>query len=76
MDVYVYEVQLPRGVREMVTPDEDDGYTIYIDRRLSDQARMRAYLHALRHCERDFERTDVQEIEEEAHRRAKTPNVL
>ena len=65
--VYVYEVKLPKGIKEMVSPDAEDGYTIYINRRLSDPDKMKAYRHALRHCMRDFERSDVQEIESDAH---------
>ena len=65
--VYVYEVKLPKGIKEMVSPDAEDGYTIYINRRLSDPDKMKAYRHALRHCIRDFERSDVQEIESDAH---------
>lgn len=65
--VYVYEVKLPKGIKEMVSPDAEDGYTIYINRRLSDPDKLKAYRHALRHCIRDFERSDVQEIESDAH---------
>lgn len=54
----------------MVTPDtEDADYTIYINRRLSDHKRLEAYSHAVRHCEKDFERSNVQEVEAEAHGR-------
>lgn len=66
-DIYVYEVDLPRGINEMVSPAADNSYTIYIDRRLSDDGKMKAYRHALRHCMGDFEKSDVQEIEDNAH---------
>jgi hypothetical protein len=66
-DVYVYEVDLPRGINEMVSPAADNSYTIYIDRRLSDAGKMKAYRHALRHCMGDFEKSNVQEIEDDAH---------
>lgn len=66
--VYVYEVKLPKGIREMVSPDAEDGYTIYIDRRLSDPDKLKAYRHALRHCRGDFSRASVQDIEKDAHR--------
>lgn len=66
-DVYAYLTPLPRGVREMVTPCAD-GYTVYVDARLSDAARQDAFIHALGHItRRDFERSDVQIIEMEAH---------
>lgn len=63
---YVYLVDLP--VDEMVTPCAD-GYTIYLNARLSYRGRVKAYLHALEHIERDdWSKTDVQKIEAEAHR--------
>ena len=67
VDIYVYIVDLPGRVDEMVTPCLD-GYTVYLNARLSYAGRVRAYHHAIRHIERnDFEKYDVQQIEEEAH---------
>ncbi len=67
VDVYVYIVDLPERVDEMVTPCLD-GYTVYLNARLSYAGRVKAYHHAIRHIERnDFENDDVQKIEEEAH---------
>jgi len=67
-NVYVYLVDLPGPVNEAVTPCED-GYTIYIDPRQSDDGIHRSYDHAIGHIrERDFEKEDVQEIEGNAHR--------
>ncbi len=44
------------------------GYTIYIDDKLSPKGRRDAYRHALFHImNRDFEKTDVNEIEVNAH---------
>ena len=66
-EVYVYIVDLPDQVDEMVTPCLD-GYTVYLNARLSYSGRVRAYHHAIRHIERnDFEAENVQKIEEEAH---------
>lgn len=65
-DVFVYVVPIPGPIREAVTPC-DGGYTVYIDESLTDEARERAYRHALRHIVRgDFGRP-VQEAEAEAH---------
>ena len=67
VDVFVYIVDLPDQVDEMVTPCLD-GYTVYLNARLSYAGRVRAYHHAIRHIERnDFEVENVQKIEEEAH---------
>lgn len=68
-NVYVYEVDLPRGVNEAVTPGAEDDYTIYIDAGLSDARKLMAYYHALKHCTGDFDRINVQEIELNAHNR-------
>ena len=66
-DIYVYTVDLPRDVDEMVTPCFG-GYTVYLSSRLDEAQRLKAYKHALHHIENnDFERTDVQRIEAEAH---------
>lgn len=66
-DVYIYIVDLPDRVNEMVTPCID-GYTVYLNARLTYAGRVRAYHHAMRHIERnDFEGFDIQEIEMEAH---------
>lgn len=66
-DVYVYLVSLPAGIHEMVASGVD-GYTVYIDEKLSEPGRLEAYRHALRHIiNNDFEKESVQEIEFEAH---------
>lgn len=68
-DVYVYFVQLPPGVREMVTPCAD-GYTVYIDECLDQNTRKTAYLHAIEHINNySFEFDNVQEIENMTHRK-------
>ncbi len=66
-DIYVYLVDLPGSVTEMVAPC-CGGFTIYLNARLSYQDRVKAYLHALGHVERnDWKKEDVQQIEKEAH---------
>ena len=66
-DIYVYLVDLPPAVPEMVAPCLG-GYTIYVNARLAYTDRVKAYLHALEHVRRkDWERCDVQQIEKEAH---------
>ena len=68
-DIYVYIIRLPKGISEMVMPCADGGYTVYINSRLSQHGKNKAFLHALRHIENnDWEKTDVQEIEKIAHR--------
>lgn len=65
--IYTYSVPLPDGVNEAVLPCAD-GYTVYIDIDLDDDQRKKALTHALKHiANNDFEKDDVQEIEDEAH---------
>lgn len=68
-DINVYIIDLPDGINEMVTPCSG-GYTIYIDDKLSPEGRREAYAHALYHItNHDFEKSDVNRIEFEAHQR-------
>lgn len=67
--IYTYIVDMPPTVPEMVLPCED-GFTVYLNARLDYSSRVRAYLHALGHIvNHDWERTDADEIEYEAHMR-------
>jgi len=66
-DVFVYlRSDLPDKVKELVTPCAE-GYTVYINAKLDNEHRMKAYEHALRHIESgDFDTDcikDVQTIE-------------
>lgn len=66
-DIFVYCVDLPKGIHEMVTPCHE-GYTVYVDIKLDLLRRRKAFGHALRHIiRRDFEKGDVQKIERDAH---------
>ena len=66
--VFVYHIPLPDGVSEIVLPCLD-GHTVYIDDRLSYEAQIEAYRHAIRHIRnRDFEKENVQEIERDARK--------
>lgn len=69
-DIYVYVVDMPTTAAEMIMPCTG-GYTIYLNAKLSQEERVRAYRHALKHVERnDWEKEDVQQIESEAHKEA------
>lgn len=66
-DIYVYIVDMPTTATEMVMPCLD-GYTIYLNAKLTHEDRVKAYQHALYHVEhRDWEKDNVQIIEKEAH---------
>lgn len=69
-DVYVYTASLPKGVNEAVISCVG-GFTIYLNKTLSDEDRVKAYNHAMNHialghfdynCDKD-----VQQMESEAH---------
>ena len=67
-DIFVYLIDLPEYINEMVTPCAD-GYTVYINARLSPIGRVEAFNHAIMHIDHnDFEKEDVERIEYEAHR--------
>ena len=68
-DIYVYYIQLPDHINEAVLSCSD-GYTIYIDPRQSEDGLKRSYEHALTHIQNgDFFKMDVQNIENQAHRK-------
>ena len=68
--IFTYLIDMPTRVHEAVCPCAD-GYTIYLNSRLSYQDRIKAYNHAMKHIEsNDFEsEEDIQTIEARAHRR-------
>ena len=44
-------------IREMVVPNEDGSYTIFIESNLSREEQQKAFIHAMSHiCNNDFER--------------------
>lgn len=67
-DVNIFLVNFPSPGKEMVVPNEDGSYTILINAKLSQEAQLKAYQHALNHIKNeDFEKYDVQDIEFQAH---------
>ena len=66
-DIFVYYQNLPDGINEAVLAG-NEGYTVYIDPRQSEEGIIRSYKHAYNHIlEKDFSKTNVQEIEGNAH---------
>lgn len=73
-EVFVYPVNLPLKVREMVVPSED-GYTVYLNAMHSTEVQLAALHHALEHIQQlDWEKPDAIQIEADAHK--KTPPAL
>lgn len=69
-NVFVYIVDLPPNVDEMVVPC-CEGYTVYIDVKLSHAEKVEAYYHALEHIKYDDFNCGlcVSDIETERHNR-------
>lgn len=66
-DVYLYYVDLPPGIHEMICPCLD-GYTVYLSNADDTETQRKSYAHALLHIKNhDFEKENVQEIESSAH---------
>ena len=58
-EIYVYLVDMPRKVHEMVVPCHL-GYTIYIDCKLDKTGKEKAFKHALQHImKNDFSKHDA-----------------
>lgn len=54
--------------KEMVIPNDDGSYTVFINSRLNWETQMDAYAHAMKHITgEDFKKESVQEIETLAH---------
>ena len=65
-NIVVYMNKFP--VNACTTLNEDGSYTIFINASLSDKKKMECYLHELFHINNDdFFKSDVQEIEKNAH---------
>lgn len=72
-DVFLYPVDMPDGINEMVSPGWEDDYTIYVNCRLPYSKQVRVVDHAIGHLRReDFNKEDVQQIEADAHEGRKT----
>ena len=67
-DVNVVLLDFPNSKKEMVVPNEDGSFTIFINAKHSVEQQAEAYEHAMKHIQnQDFQREDVQSIEHAAH---------
>ena len=69
IDYQVHLINFPTGkTKEAVTENEDGSYTIFIEEKLSQEEREKAFLHAMKHIDNnDFFKADIQKIEFDAH---------
>jgi len=69
-DIFVEVIDFGKDVRaaEMVVKNEDGSFTVFLNARVSHDKQMEALEHGVRHVTNDdFSKTDVQQIEADAH---------
>lgn len=67
-DIFVRYLDMDVSVSEHIVQNPDGSYTIFINSRLSWERQQEAYEHAVSHIKNcDFEKTDAQKIEYDAH---------
>lgn len=67
-DVNVVLLDFPNLQKEMVVPNEDGSFTIFINAKHSTEQQAAAYDHAMKHIQnQDFKKKNVQNIEVAAH---------
>lgn len=67
-NINVHLLNMDTKIPEQLVKNDDDSYTIFLNARLSQESRIKSYMHALRHIERnDFDKLSVQNIEVNAH---------
>lgn len=67
-DINVQIMDMDVMVPEHLVKNSDDSYTIFLNARLSRDAQLKYYHHALKHINSDdFFKDNVQEIESETH---------
>lgn len=67
-DINVILLNDANGVPGSVWHNSDDSYTIFIDARLGTEKQKEVFQHEINHIiNGDFEKTDIQQIEAEAH---------
>jgi len=69
-DVFVELIDFKNSAsREMLTLNDDGSYTIFVNARLTTEGQASAVDHARKHITNDdFQKSDIQEIEYEAHK--------
>lgn len=66
INIVVMDMEI--GITEQISENPDGSHTIFLNARYSHAALMKAYDHALDHIRRrDWEKTNVQQIESDAH---------
>lgn len=76
-EINVQLLNMDTMIPEHLVKNADDSYTIFLNARLSQDGQLKAYQHALKHINsEDFEKTDVQNIELQAHELKSSDNTV
>lgn len=68
INTFVIDFPAPEP-KEIVTENDDGSYSVFINAKQSQEQQKQSWIHALRHIsDDDFCKSDVQSIEEEAHK--------
>ncbi len=69
IDYHVELIAFPSGkVHEAVTLNEDGSATIFLDKNATKESQMKRFMHVIKHLDGfDFDKSNVQEIEINAH---------
>lgn len=67
-EINVQILNMDTKIPEQLIKNDDDSYTIFLNARLSQESRIKSYCHAMKHIlGSDFEKADINEIEQQAH---------
>lgn len=67
-DINVKVIDMDVMIPEHLVQNADSSYTIFLNARHSYETQLESYYHAISHIENnDFEKSDVQQIEHDAH---------
>lgn len=70
LSINVILIDMDTYIKEQIIKNADDSYTIFLNAKMNVEQQKRSYKHALYHIENDdFNRNDVNAIENNAHRR-------
>lgn len=68
-DINVVLMDNPFGIKGSVNKNDDGSYTVIINSKLNAEQQREVYLHEVEHIENgDFDKTDVDIIEHDAHK--------
>lgn len=68
-DINIVLMDNPFGIKGSVNKNDDGSYTVIINSKLNAEQQREVYLHEVEHIENgDFDKTDVDIIEHDAHK--------